>query len=369
MYANHYESGLSAFNEGNYEFAEGAFSQALIEHKELKERELDKKTLLDLRFYLGVCQFYNANYKESIHSLDQFLKGSGNAKDGQKKAQCFNLKGQCYEALIEPVLAITAYQNAVECDSAYATAHYNLGMLRLKAAEKTNKILLFKKAKQSLDNGLRLERENPVFLSAIATWHQKIIYCFNDDLEIVEEHCQKAIDYHLLALAKCPENDKKRYCGNLIEGFVHFGNYYFCYTEDRNKAKEYYNQALAIDPKHFVALNQIGTCYAMDKHYANARELFVKSLESPRDDNDLIEAWQNIARSYRCEKQLDEAQKALDEALNLDPDNKESKREQSKLNDLKHQKFLISSSQSLYQPVSLDAKPGIEMQSNFISPQ
>lgn len=78
-------------------------------------------------------------------------------------------------------------------------------------------------------------------------------------------------------------------------------------VDDCEEAGECYEKALEYDPKHTVALNNLGILAKNDKDYAKAVVFCKRAIET---DPAYWEAWTNLANAYEKNNELDKAEEA-----------------------------------------------------------
>ena len=93
------------------------------------------------------------------------------------------------------------------------------------------------------------------------------------------------------------------------------GNFYFD-AEDYNKAVEYYNKAVELNPNYGTAWNNIGVAYYNLGNYNKAVEYYNKSLEL-NPDYDI--AWNNLGLAYRRLGNYNKAVECYNKAVRLNP--------------------------------------------------
>lgn len=85
-------------------------------------------------------------------------------------------------------------------------------------------------------------------------------------------------------------------------------------NKEYERAKNYYEKALSIKPKHTLCLNHLGIVYQELKQVAKAIALFNKAIAL---DTTFIAAHINLAMSYQSIGQFDEAKKRFRDVLNI----------------------------------------------------
>lgn len=114
-------------------------------------------------------------------------------------------------------------------------------------------------------------------------------------------------------LEKAPDNVSARYnLGVIAER-----------KGDIQKAREHYEAAHKLDPKHMPTLLNLGKVYRLQAKFQEAIALYEKALEDPAREYD-PQLLNNLAVSYRLAKQFDKAEAALRKVLSRTKDNPEA---------------------------------------------
>lgn len=82
------------------------------------------------------------------------------------------------------------------------------------------------------------------------------------------------------------------------------------------EAREWYDQALALDPEHGPSLNNLGVLDMMDQNYGAARHRFQESI---RLDPGYVDPVYNLACVFALTRQYHEAMERLNQAIAMDP--------------------------------------------------
>lgn len=352
MFNSFHLQGVDALRESKYIEAKKLFLEAIKQNPEVPETY----------FLLGKTCFLCDEKSETISYLIQFIELTQYEKEQENKSHAFDLLGQCYASRSESELAITCYLNALEIDPSCVSVRHNLGLLYMKLAQEYLEIdlqncsALLKSARIALNSALELCKDNPMFLHSIASWYEQYIELLkklseaSNTQEMISEQFNWAIHYYREALAHCHKNDKlfqNVITENLTECYAQFGHHLY-QSQAYAKAQKLYESAL--DQNHIPALNQIGMCLFKQGKYSEARVKFAILLERTADTQDQADAWLNTACCYRLEKNWLEAEKSLDAARKLAPQDPEIHKETENLKQAKSQALLAVTNQTFFDP-------------------
>lgn len=101
----------------------GDFDQAIKAYKEIL---LDEPKNVQVLYHLGVALSDTEHWDNAIEYLNQTIKLQSN------HAEAHNSLGHAYSGMLDFDLAIKSYEAAIASDQKYATAHFNLGCIKLK---------------------------------------------------------------------------------------------------------------------------------------------------------------------------------------------------------------------------------------------
>lgn len=126
---------------------------------------------------------------------------------------------------------------------------------------------------------------------------------------------EKAIDYYNKVLTMDP-NDKNAY-NNLGITYRDAGRYYGEEKGDLNKAINYLQKAIPFDPNEYETLRLLGVAYGVSGNNNKAIEFFTKALASRPNNADAM--W-NLANSYFYAGNETKANELRQKAIAIDPD-------------------------------------------------
>jgi len=347
--------GESVFHNGEYQKAKVFLLQAIAENPETPESY----------FFLGKACFLCDEKDEAIVYLKQYIEfRKDNLDEIANISYAFDLLGQCYEASNKGDDAIECYKVATKINPSCASAWHNLGLLYIKSAqhylEQENLAVsryLFSGANFFIKKALEISGDNPVFLNSVASWYEKYIELLEkltEDEEAVQKNIannfQWAIQYYRKALTICDETDvnlKNIIISNLTECLAQYGHFLYK-SQNLLNAQEYYLEAIKLSPSHLSAINQIGMCWFKQNNFVEARKYFVEIFNKTDDQQEIADAWLNIACTYRLEKDWGNARNALDEARKLAPEDPCICEEEQKLIESRDQSILTAAPQTLF---------------------
>lgn len=354
MFNSFHREGVKAFNANNYGIAKDFFLQAIHINPEVAESY----------FYLGKCFFFCDEKLQAISHLTKFIElKQSNLDEMAVVSYAYDLLGQCYEALNKDDAALISYETATTVYPTCASAWNNMGLLYIKSAlnlvetapVKSQK--LFKESLIYIKKALGICSDNPVFLQSVASWYEQYIEVLERIIEdeqalqrnIASNFCE-AIYYYQKALSV--SNDKELALRNIIlsnltECMAQYGHFVYR-NKDYKKAQEIYLEALHLDPVHLVVINQIGMCLFKQACYPEARKYFSSLLDKTKDNQEIADAWLNIACTYRLEKHWDSAEEALSQARKFAPEDLSIKEEEITLNETKLSSIHVSAPQILF---------------------
>lgn len=346
--------GVKAFNEGNYELANAFLHQAI---------EVDSG-VADSYFYLGKSYFFGGKTQQAISFLKKFIElQQHNSDDIANVSYAFDVLGQCYEADNKGTAALQCYQTATTIYPLGAPSWNNMGLLYIKSAlhyldiDLTNSKKFFRGAQHFIQKALAISSDNPLFLQSIASWYEHYINVLErvtDNETAVQENIASnfnyAIRYYRQAISVCHNHDialKNIILSNLTECLAQYGHHWYK-QNDYKKAQEIYLEALSFDSGHLIVINQLGMALFKQACFSEARQYFSSILEKTQDQQDIADAWLNIACTYRLEKEWEQAKEALSQAKNFAPDDLAIAEEDVLLNESKSAALLISAPQTLF---------------------
>jgi tetratricopeptide (TPR) repeat protein len=334
MFNKHHKQGSEAFDRGRYLDAKHFLLLAIGVNPETPESY----------FLLGKACFLYDEQNEALVYLKKYIELKGDdLEDVANVSYAFDLLGQCYGGS-NTAKALKCYKTATQINPSCASAWHNRGLLYIKSAqyflEKNRKraVSLFAVALFSLKNALDLGGDNPMFFQGVASWYEQYIEALTGETtEIVTGHFKLALEYYRKALSACHEQDvglKNIIIENFAECLAQCGHHLYK-NQDYPRAQILYLEALTLDPDHLIVLNQIGMSLVKQNKHLDARQYFLTILEKTEDKQEHADAWLNIACTYRLEKNWVEAEKALDKAKKLAPQDESIREEEATLITLK----------------------------------
>lgn len=145
---------------------------------------------------------------------------------------------------------------------------------------------------------------------------------------------------------------------NFTECLAQYGHHLYK-NKDYKKAQEIYLEALHLDPEHLIVINQMGMSLVKQDCFPESRKYFSSILGKTEDNQEIADAWLNIACTYRLEKKWDNAEEALCQAKKFAPEDSSIADEEMKLNESKLTALLISAHQTLFGSSNPDSQgPG-----------
>lgn len=365
MHYSFYLNGVKAFNKHNYAEAKSLFLQAINENSEEPE----------IYLFLGKSYFLCDEKNEAITHLKKYIKDNqSNSEHIANISYAFDLLGQCYEEINEDDAAFTCYVTATNIHPSAASAWHNFGLLSIKSAQHhleknlSDSFDIFKKALSYLKKALEICSTNPMFLHSVANWYDQYIEALetvNEEEGNINRHFKLAIEYYQKALDACCEDDlalKNIITLNLTECLAQYGHHLYK-TEDFVNALELYSQAIALDPNHLAAMNQIGMTLFKQNRFSEARKYFADILGKTDDPQELADAWLNIACTHRLEKSWANAENALNQAKTFAPDDPSISDEEKKLMASTSYASLIKTPQTIF------SNPNSVLQSQLNTPE
>jgi len=104
----------------------GNFKDAISEYKSIINDTPDNANIL---YHLGVALSDTEQWDEAIDYLNQAIRLQNN------HAQAYNSLGHAHAGKLNFDQAVANYEAAIGCDQSYATAHFNLGCIKLKRGD------------------------------------------------------------------------------------------------------------------------------------------------------------------------------------------------------------------------------------------
>lgn len=362
MFNSFHIDGVKAFDENHYGIAKDFFLQAIVVNPEVAESH----------FYLGKCYFFCDTKQQAISPLKKFIELSqSNSDEVANTSYAFDLLGQCYEAENKDTDALACYKTATTIYPSGASAWNNMGLFYIKSAlhyletDPVNGNELFKGALVFIKKALELSGDNPVILQTVAGWYEQYIEVLEKVVEDedavkmnIASNFNYAIQYYRKALSVCHEQDitlRNIILSNLTECLAQYGHHLYK-NKDYTNAQEIYLEAMHLDPEHLIVINQIGMSLFKQDCFPEARKYFSSILEKTEDNQEIADAWLNIACTYRLEKKWGNAEEALNQAQKFAPEDSSIAEEEIKLNESKSAALLISTPQTLFGSSNTDSQ-------------
>ncbi|MDP4280669.1 MAG: tetratricopeptide repeat protein [Bacteroidota bacterium] len=91
----------------------------------------------------------------------------------------------------------------------------------------------------------------------------------------------------------------------------------FVNPETRDRAFKYYRRAIAIYPKDYISLNELGTAYLALSHNPDSAMIYLRKAVALKPD--VQAAWVNLGLAYRYQKKFDSAMITYNRILKLNP--------------------------------------------------
>ena len=187
--------------------------------------------------YLKLAElfFYVKKYQECINNINNALKINSSLSLG------YFLKGMCYKESRDTNLAISSFQTACEQDDKYYDAFMETG--RLFAAKKSNLCIEY------FNNALRIDPKSTEAIYFVAKFYQDT----------------KRIPLAIDAYNKLVSVDKKNQYALYNLGAINYS-----YLKDVEKAKNYFSQAIDVNPEYADAYLARGICFEDLKNKTDA---------------------------------------------------------------------------------------------------
>jgi len=278
-------------------------------------------------------------------------------------AQAYFRMGLAYSALGDTKATIKAYRKAIKYDPSYVKAHFNLGLKLIDKRQLTEALQQFewvlqrnpKHAKSYFNLG-RISKYKKDYAAALK-YYQKAISLRNGDYpaamvnmgliyfgqqkynqaikaynEAIHLRPNYAKAWYQLGLTQLQETMPAEAENSLKIAIKHKANYYQAWTalggfyvqEDRlNDAVSAYQQALTLRFDYQPAQLALADLYYQQQDYVKALSLYKALLA---DYPNFGIAWAKLGIVYEAMGQHSEAKKSLLEAIQLNPEDIESKR-------------------------------------------
>ena len=282
----------------------------------------DPSCIADAYYYLGKS---NACLKNHDTARNYFLRLLQRERDPKLLSDYYDGIGLSYFAQGIYEQAIANYSLALQNNSTNLSAIHNMALAHLTFAT------------QLKDNEQDFESEylksqtllNTIF--EIEPNHPQALHT-NASLYELTENYDQSIAFYLQARMYCEAVDKETLSAittNLAECYAQLGHKIY-QAGDYLTAEDFYKKALSEDPRHFIAINQLGMCSYKRQDFIGARIHFNRLVHFPIPNNptqaDLeknleirCDAWINRAASLRKTGAFRLSKGSLDIARDLSP--------------------------------------------------
>lgn len=224
-----------------------------------------------------------------LELLSEVRPGKGEtAQTHHLRATAYKFKGDAGQAEI-------SWEKALELDSKYAKACYNLGVLCYETGQ-------LKKAKKHWNRTLKID---PTYHKA--AYNLGVLYHGEGDLKTAKKHYEQTLEYQ-------PEHIK----ANINLGLT------YCKLEDLNSGLNYFQKATELDPENYFAFYNLGLGKAMQGKLDEAVQNWEKARKMQTRDPWL---YYNLAIAYDSLGKTKKALTFLEEALEIDPEFEQAKQE------------------------------------------
>jgi tetratricopeptide (TPR) repeat protein len=314
----HYNSGLAALKNNSLDSAADHFQKTLaIAPDDAMARML-----------LGYVRLKQEKYEDAITTLQQAAL-SGASLDAKTRAIIQNNIGMAYWNNKQFLLALPAYERALQLDTNYADARYNLAFALLSQSRAKDAVphfdILIKNSPRDplLHDGLGQAYENlaqwanafAAYRKAIALDPKDSSYRLNLGLAILRSdpdgsitgRRDSAVGYLREAVRLNPE---------AALAYLHLG---LTYIENKRwpEAQNALRQYVALRPNDFVGQFNLGLAYDYNSKFDDALRVYEAAARLQPND---APTHNNVGRIYLKRKKLDEATAQFREALKIDPD-------------------------------------------------
>ncbi len=137
-----------------------------------------------------------------------------------------------------------------------------------------------------------------------------------------QEKYAEAADAFKKAKELAPENKKKIVSDNQRSFFVTNYNKGISANTmmDYQKAAEFFEKAVAVDPENPKGYINLGVAYSKLKQHDKSLEAFKKAIEVDSTSVEAVEAWRNLGITYQANGDYENAAKAFAKVAELAPD-------------------------------------------------
>jgi tetratricopeptide (TPR) repeat protein len=203
-----------------------------------------KQVILPMnKIQLAVSLINNGQIKEAIEIVEGLIK---NFPD---ESLLYNIRGVCSHSCQNYKVAIDDFRKAVELNSDYAEAYYNLGVSYGDLGE-------IKSAKMAYKNALRINHNYPTAQNNLG----QILFTQGEFKESIS-HFESAFEFK----------------PDFAEAYYNLGNAYLS-MEDLHNAIKLLKKAISVKPDFADAYNNLGIAYLRTGEQELAREFFENAI-------------------------------------------------------------------------------------------
>src|SRR5580704_16092858 len=214
---------------------------------------------------------------------------AGCSRDPQVRKKQFLDKGISYFERDNCDAAVIEYDNAIQIDSNYAAAHYELSRCLAKKGDWT-------RAFQELSRSVQLDPNDFKAQLDLA------------DLYLAGRRFQEARDHAAIVLGKDPQNARAEVIASNADAAL----------GDSKKGLSEAQQAVQMDPNRSLSYLNLGFMYERSSDIAAAEQDFVKALSlDPKSASATIA----LGSFYQRQKRWGDAEKEFNAAVSMDPQN------------------------------------------------
>ncbi len=272
---------------------------ALGKTKEFKDAQQRYRQIMSLNL-ADIQQGLSKKAVESVRRIDylRHLYQIAIQADSDFKDAHYNL-GKLYDALGRYPEAVAAYQAALAVDPSFKDVHVGLGDLYVNIADAPNAIYAY-------DQAIRLHpKDEDLYINVVRAYTQAIAQ--NPAPLYVDARASVLRRYAALIHSEYP----------CARSYFNLGLSY-AMTGDREMAKVAYRRALEINPQHGAALYNLGNTYKDEGQLAAALVFYQKAIAA---NSRLSDAYVNMGIIYGRQGLEDLARKYYQKALKVDPSN------------------------------------------------
>ena len=284
------EEAKDLFLKGEEFFAKGSYQKAITYLEKTLQLEPDNAEVYN---NLGIAYRKLGHYSKAISALEKAIQLKPNF------VEAYSNLGSAYIYFGDYQQAISALEKAIQIDPSFAGTYYNFGFVYTKFGN-------FQKAAHYLEKAIQIDPNYAEAYNNLAFTYMKL-----GDYQKAKESTEKAktlfqkqgdkqgitaAENIEMMLKKAKKLDSKEEKGDdvkakeyLLKGSDFFDN------KDYNKAIEYYQKAIQIDPNFAEAYNNMGTTYIKVNNYQKAIVYFKKAVGI---DSQHFEACIRLANAY-----------------------------------------------------------------------